>query len=526
MRLAAEDREEDWAILIHQQSPILTAVCSSILDGNALVEDAVQESILALRRRLPEFRPKDDRGAQAWVCSIAGTVASHLARSERRRHHRERQWAEGTDHFQHSEMDFEHWEKVLGALSQLPTSQRKALELRYLSGIKPELIAKTLGQTTPSVKTTLRRALNTLRLRLKAAVSLAAVCLFGRTAAAEGSVSLWTTGTVVTTAIVATGVVTFSCLTSPPSDYSPSDTMNGETTMKIPSLIPSLALAATASLGVIDAGEVKLSEVVTQTSAKYGPSVVTVQVQKGSDKANIHGFAGHNEVLGTVIDSSGLTAVPLNWVTMRYRLAPKSQGSQPANEYGSLSYSILAADGTQVPSVVVVRDLDLELIVLRPKTAWTKVPTPFVPTETTPPIALADTVISLTRASVPGDRAPMVQVGRIAGSIPGEPPIWLLDRNLNTSFLQPVFASDGTALGLIVARKPAQKPTDGAVGITSNSRGSFGSPGGNAIAVLQSPAAFKALVEKAKKAEPEAETTPAAPTTEPKPKNKDGADNF
>lgn len=537
LRLAAEDREEDWAILIRQQSPILTAVCSSILDGNALVEDAVQETILAIRRHLPEFRPKDDRGAQAWVCSIAGTVASHLARSERRRHHRERQWAEEADRFHNlPEPDPEHWEKVLGALAQLPATQRKALELRYLSGIKPELIAKTLGQTTPSAKTTLRRALSSLRSRLKAAVSLAAVCLFGRTVAAEGSVSLWTTGTVVTTSIVATGVITFSYLTSSPSDYSPSDTLNGETTMKIPSLLPSLALAATTTLSVIDAGEVKLSEVATQASAKYGTSVVTVQVQRGTPKndAKAMAFPGNNEVLGTVIDSSGLTAVPLNYMTMNHRFGgggisirsdgKASQHSQNV-EPTPLSYSILAADGTQIPSVVVVRDQELELIVLRPKTPWAKVPTPFVPAETTPPITMTDTVFSLTRAGLPGDRTLMVQVGRIAGSIPGEPPIWLLDRSLNTSFLQPVFAIDGTALGLIVARKPAQKSTDGAMDITINGSRMWGGSG-NSVAALQSPAAFKALVEKAKKAEPEAETAPATPPTDPKPKNKDGASDF
>ncbi len=55
---------------------------------------------------------------------------------------------------------------LVSALRSLPRRQRQAVVLRYLTGLRPEEVALTLGVSPGTVSTHLRRGLGALRLRL------------------------------------------------------------------------------------------------------------------------------------------------------------------------------------------------------------------------------------------------------------------------------------------------------------------------------------------------------------------------
>jgi PAS domain S-box-containing protein len=89
-RLREQDREVDWGRFLDLEGAALAAVCRSHLAGEQLVDDAVQESLRAIRDGLPRARLASDHSAQAWVNSIAANTARKLKRAESSRRRRER----------------------------------------------------------------------------------------------------------------------------------------------------------------------------------------------------------------------------------------------------------------------------------------------------------------------------------------------------------------------------------------------------------------------------------------------------
>jgi len=142
-------------------------------------------------------------------------------------------------------------------------------------------------------------------------------------------------------------------------------------------------------------------------------SVVTVQIVVKS-KFSMGGMGGQSnesrqDVTGTIIDSSGLTVVSL---------AATDPGQMVQNVMGGLSgedskfkletelsdVKILLEDGTEVPAEVVLRDKDMDLAFLRPKS---KITSELVPLDLTKSskVEILDQVIAINRLGNAAGRA-------------------------------------------------------------------------------------------------------------------------
>ena len=205
-RLACDDREEDWIILIQSQSPIIAAVCRGHLKQEVLVEDAVQETILAIRDGLPGLTRVDDRHSQAWITTIASNVARNLYHREhvRERHHRrfaeehDGASADATADLAEGEALQAHVAVAMSALKRLPRQQRRVIELRFLHDLDNQRIADDLNTSQENVRTLLSRALMRLRRELPAGASACSVVALLRDVGPNAQLSLASTSAKLT----------------------------------------------------------------------------------------------------------------------------------------------------------------------------------------------------------------------------------------------------------------------------------------------------------------------------------------
>lgn len=180
LRLAKTDEEQDWAKFISLQSASIAAICRSHLKDDFLLQDAIQETLLALRDALPAFHPENDRNSQSWINTIAMYVAGHTARREKTRQRHTKGYArEVSRGNEFPVVSDEEWQEnlsaVLGAVKKLPPAQRRIVELRYLQGHDNQTIAQKLGIAADSVKNTLSRALANMRKMMPEGVSACAM---------------------------------------------------------------------------------------------------------------------------------------------------------------------------------------------------------------------------------------------------------------------------------------------------------------------------------------------------------------
>ncbi|GDY15007.1 hypothetical protein LBMAG53_38850 [Planctomycetota bacterium] len=170
-RLASDDREQDWITFIQYQAPIIAAVCRGHLKQENLVEDAVQETILAIRDGLATLVLVDDRSAQAWITTIAGNIACNLFNRERVREHHQHRYAgervpiddDATENLDDLEETQCRISTVMDAIRNLPELQRRVIELRYFHDLDHESIAVRLNLSQENVRATLSRSLARLR---------------------------------------------------------------------------------------------------------------------------------------------------------------------------------------------------------------------------------------------------------------------------------------------------------------------------------------------------------------------------
>ena len=102
--------------------------------------------------------------------------------------------------------------------------------------------------------------------------------------------------------------------------------------------------------------------------AKYSQSVVSVQVVLKLAYSGNAGNETKQELTGTVIDASGLTVLALSACDpneVYQRFSEDSSSGRMQTEVTDIK--ILLEDGTEVPSEIVLRDKDLDLAFIRPK---------------------------------------------------------------------------------------------------------------------------------------------------------------
>ena len=128
-----------------------------------------------------------------------------------------------------------------------------------------------------------------------------------------------------------------------------------------------LALAGTSAPGRAD----ELAEKGRAIFKQHQHAVVTVQaVMKISYPGAAKSTENRQDLTGTVVDPSGLTVLALSACdpSEMYQRMLAEQGSQNKLDIEVTDLKILLDDGTELPAEIVLRDKDLDLAFIRPKT--------------------------------------------------------------------------------------------------------------------------------------------------------------
>jgi S1-C subfamily serine protease len=193
---------------------------------------------------------------------------------------------------------------------------------------------------------------------------------------------------------------------------------------------------------------------------KNQQAVVTVQVVlKMSYSGAAKSSETRQEITGTVVDPSGLTVLALSAAdpSEMYQRMMSEQGSQNKLETEVTDLKILLADGTELPAEIVLRDKDLDLAFIRPKS---KPATPMaaVDLSKSAPAQLLDEIITLNRLNSAAGRAYSASVERISAVIQKPRTFYIPDSSMTATTLgSPAFALDGKIVGLFVMRAVSSK---------------------------------------------------------------------
>lgn len=168
LRRVERGEEEALAVLYDRHSPLLFALVRRIVGQSGEAEDVLQETWVQVWERAKSFRA--ERGSvEAWLITIARSRAL-----DRLRRRRVRLDAEATLRDQasdRSEVSVGHEppdvvdrrQVVRGALAKLKAEHRQILEVAFFEGLTQSEIAQRLDLPVGTVKTWMRRGLETLR---------------------------------------------------------------------------------------------------------------------------------------------------------------------------------------------------------------------------------------------------------------------------------------------------------------------------------------------------------------------------
>ncbi len=142
------------------------SVAIGVLTNRGEAEDVVQETFLQVWRQARRFDARRG-GAMAWIVTIARSRAIDRlrARSAADRATASVRQEPPAQHVPSPSEAAEHAElrrHVADALAELPTEQRRALELAYFRGLSQAEIATELGDPLGTVKTRVRLGLGKL----------------------------------------------------------------------------------------------------------------------------------------------------------------------------------------------------------------------------------------------------------------------------------------------------------------------------------------------------------------------------
>ncbi|MCP3914459.1 MAG: sigma-70 family RNA polymerase sigma factor [bacterium] len=150
----------------------LRALALQVVGDADAAEDVLQETWLAVLRNPPR-EASDENGLRAWLARVTRNIALRALRSSARRRAREVRGARRET--QESDagpvvhpFDCAFWQReLMDAVMALDEPQRVVVVLRYLEGLQPEEIARSLGVSGTAVRSRLNRALTSLRLQLE-----------------------------------------------------------------------------------------------------------------------------------------------------------------------------------------------------------------------------------------------------------------------------------------------------------------------------------------------------------------------
>jgi RNA polymerase sigma-70 factor (ECF subfamily) len=155
---------DDLDEVFRRNYQLVVGVAARVLGSRDQAEDVAQEAFLSFgRTSVPAGE------ARRWLCVAAAHTALNQLRAARRRASREETASAASDavvsDVAETVVMLEERSRVRAALARLPRKQAVALVLRH-SGLSYADVAATLGMSTGSVGTTVRRAESTLRKEL------------------------------------------------------------------------------------------------------------------------------------------------------------------------------------------------------------------------------------------------------------------------------------------------------------------------------------------------------------------------
>jgi len=220
------------------------------------------------------------------------------------------------------------------------------------------------------------------------------------------------------------------------------------------------ALAFLLSVGASPSHADELAEKGRGIFKQHQHAVVTVQVvvKVSYSGANRSG-ENRQDLTGTVVDPSGLTVLALSACDpseMLQRMIP-DEASRSKLDVEVTDIKILLDDGTEIPAEIVLRDKDLDLAFIRPKT---KPASPMAALDLTKstPLQVLDQVITLNRLNSAAGRAYAASVERISAVIQKPRTFYIPDSNMSATTLgSPAFALDGNVVGVFVMRAISSK---------------------------------------------------------------------
>jgi S1-C subfamily serine protease len=194
---------------------------------------------------------------------------------------------------------------------------------------------------------------------------------------------------------------------------------------------------------------------------KFQRAVVTVQVviKVKSSGPGMGGQANESrmDVTGTIVDGSGLIVLSLAAIdpTEMYESMMDSMGNEESKFKMDAELSdakILLEDGTELPAEVVLRDKDLDLAFLRPKTKPAN-PMTSVDLAKSSTAQVLDEVVALNRLGRAAGRSYGASAERI-NAVVQKPRLFYIPATsmTSTSLGCPAFALDGNILGIFVMR--------------------------------------------------------------------------
>lgn len=192
---------------------------------------------------------------------------------------------------------------------------------------------------------------------------------------------------------------------------------------------------------------------------KHQHAVVTVtEVLKMSTGSSSRSSETKQDLTGTVVDPSGLTVLALSACDpgeIYQRMMGDEFSRRVETEVSDLK--ILLDDGTEVPAEIVLRDKDLDLAFIRPKTKLTT-PMEAVDLSKSSQAQILDEVIALNRLKSAAGRAYSASLERINAVIQKPRMFYIPDSNMTaTTQGSPAFTLDGNILGVFVMRAMSAK---------------------------------------------------------------------
>jgi S1-C subfamily serine protease len=188
---------------------------------------------------------------------------------------------------------------------------------------------------------------------------------------------------------------------------------------------------------------------------KHQHAVVTVQeVLKVSSGSSSRSSESKQDLTGTVLDPSGLTVLALSACdpTEMYQRMMGEDYARSRVETEITDMKILLDDGTEVPAEIVLRDKDLDLAFIRPKTKPAS-PMAAVDLNKASPAQVLDQVVTLNRLNSAAGRAYAASVERISAVIQKPRTFYIPDSTMTSTTLgSPAFAYDGNIVGVVVMR--------------------------------------------------------------------------